>query len=237
MDWTWSSRFQLWVETWFQGYRAYSHVPLVSQSLYSHSYISRRRQWHSTPVLLPGKSHGQRSLVGCSPWGRWGSDTTERLHFHFSLSRIGEGNGNPLQCSCLENPRVGGRGGGPGGLPSMESHRVGHDWSDLAAIAAAYISLLLSWRAHSQGVLFEEPIEKMETRARYTLKFPCSLHLPAPPSPSQLLREALANPVGSGAVRWEQEAATLPPSECQHPGQDRFTYVSSALHLLPVYYF
>ena len=61
-----------------------------------------------TPVLLPGKSHGRRSLEGCSPWGRWGSDTTEQLHFHFSLSRIGEGNGNPLQCSCLENPRNGG---------------------------------------------------------------------------------------------------------------------------------
>ena len=58
-----------------------------------------------TPVLLPGKSHGRRTLVGCSPWGRWGSDTTERLHFHFSLSCFGEGNGNPLQCSCLENPR------------------------------------------------------------------------------------------------------------------------------------
>ena len=66
---------------------------------------SRRRQWHPTPVLLPGKSHGQRSLVGCSPWGREESDTTERLHFYFS--RIGEGNGNPLQCSCLENPRDG----------------------------------------------------------------------------------------------------------------------------------
>ena len=68
----------------------------------------RRRQWHPTPVLLPGKSHGRRSLEGCSPWGRWGSDTTEWLYFHFSLSRIGEGNGNPLQCSCLENPRDGG---------------------------------------------------------------------------------------------------------------------------------
>ena len=62
-------------------------------------------QWHPTPVLLPGKSHGWRSLVGYSPWGRWGSDTTEQLHFDFSLSCIGEGNGNPLQCSCLENPR------------------------------------------------------------------------------------------------------------------------------------
>ena len=70
--------------------------------------VNRRRQWHPTPVLLPGKSHGQRSLVGYSPWGRKESDTTERLHFHFSLSCIGEGNGNPLQCSCLENPRDGG---------------------------------------------------------------------------------------------------------------------------------
>ena len=67
-----------------------------------------RRRWHPTPVLLPRKSHGRRSLVGCSPWGREESDTSERLHFHFSLSCIGEGNGNPLQCSCLENPRDGG---------------------------------------------------------------------------------------------------------------------------------
>ena len=69
---------------------------------------NRRRQWHPTPVLLPGKSHGWRSLVGCSPWGRKESDRTVRLHFHFSLSCIGEGNGNPLQCSCLQNPRDGG---------------------------------------------------------------------------------------------------------------------------------
>ena len=73
--------------------------------------------------------------MGCSPRGREESDTTERLHFRFSLSCIGEGNGNPLQCSCLENPRD----GEPGGLPSMGSHRVGHDWSDLAAVAAAYL--------------------------------------------------------------------------------------------------
>ena len=66
-----------------------------------------RRQWQLTPVLLPGKAHGQRSLVGFSPWGREESDTTERLPFHFSLSCIGEGNGNPLQYSCLENPRDG----------------------------------------------------------------------------------------------------------------------------------
>ena len=63
---------------------------------------------HPTPVLLSGKSHGRRSLVSCSPWGHYKSDTTERLPFHFSLSCIGEGNGNLLQCSCLENPRDGG---------------------------------------------------------------------------------------------------------------------------------
>ena len=67
-----------------------------------------RRQWQPTTVLLPGKSHGWRSLVGCGPWGHKESDTTEWLHFHFSLSYIGKGNGNPLQCSCLENPRNGG---------------------------------------------------------------------------------------------------------------------------------
>ena len=67
-----------------------------------------RRQRHPTLVLLPGKSYGWRSLVGCSPWGRKELDTTERLHFPFSLSCIGEGNGNPLQRSCLENPRDGG---------------------------------------------------------------------------------------------------------------------------------
>ena len=65
----------------------------------------RRRQWQPTPVLLPGKSHGWRSLVGYSPWGHEESDMTEWFHFHFSLSCIGKGTGNPLQYSCLENPR------------------------------------------------------------------------------------------------------------------------------------
>ena len=76
--------------------------------LVSYTVSERRRQWHPTPVLLPGKSHGRRSLVGCSPWSCWELDTTERLHFPFSLSCTGEGNGNPLQCSCLQNPGDGG---------------------------------------------------------------------------------------------------------------------------------
>ena len=77
----------------------------IQLSLESNSYIHGRRQWQPTLLLLPGKSHVQRSLVGCSPWGHEELDMTEQLHFHFSLSCIGEGNGNPLQCSCLENPR------------------------------------------------------------------------------------------------------------------------------------
>ena len=77
-------------------------------------------QWQPTPVLLPGNSHGWRSLVGCSPWGRKESGTTERLHFHFLLSCIGEGNGNPLQHSCLEIPKD--RGG---------CHLRGHTESDI----------------------------------------------------------------------------------------------------------
>ena len=83
------------------------HYDLLHDIEYSTlRYTVRRRQWHPTPVLLPGKSHGGRSLGGCSPWGRLESDTTEQLHFHVSLSCIGEVNGN--QCSCLENPRDGG---------------------------------------------------------------------------------------------------------------------------------
>ena len=75
------------------------NLPKETKELYT--------EWHPTPVLLPEKSRGWRSLVGCSPWGPQESVCTERLHFHFSLSCLGEGNGNPLQCSCLENPRDG----------------------------------------------------------------------------------------------------------------------------------
>ena len=71
-------------------------------------FMHWRRKWQPTPVFLPGESQGRGSLVGCHLWGHKESDTTEQLHFHFSLICIGEGNGNSLQCSCLENPRDGG---------------------------------------------------------------------------------------------------------------------------------
>ena len=88
-----------------------------------------RRQWHPTPVLLPGKSHGRRSLVGFSPWvaksWTWLSDFTFTFHLHALEKEMA------THCSVLAW-RIPGTGE-PGGLPSMGSHRVGHDWSDLAA--------------------------------------------------------------------------------------------------------
>ena len=74
-------------------------------SLQASNKTDGRRRWHPTPVLLPGKSHGRRSLVGCSPWGSRRVGHNWATSLSFSLSCIGEGNGNQLQCSCLENPR------------------------------------------------------------------------------------------------------------------------------------
>ena len=91
-----------------------------------------RRQWQPTPVLLPGKSHGRRSLVGFSLWGREESDTTEWLHFYFSFSCTGEGNGNPLQCSCLENPRA--------AIYGVAQSQT--DWRDLAVAASFWYQML-----------------------------------------------------------------------------------------------
>ena len=85
------------------------YFPFASVSLMSPLWgLSWRRKWQPTPVFLPGRSHGRRSLVGYCLWGCEESDTSERLHFDFSLSYIGKGNDNPLQYSCLENPRDGG---------------------------------------------------------------------------------------------------------------------------------
>ena len=88
------------------GLQRVRHYWPTSLSLFT--FMHWRRKWQPTPVFLPGESQGQRSLVGFHLWGCTESDTTEWLHFHLSLSCIGEGNGNPFQCSCLENPRDGG---------------------------------------------------------------------------------------------------------------------------------
>ena len=102
------------------------------------SIFVQRRWWHPTPVLLPGKSHGWRSLVGFSPWGREESDMTEWLPFHFSLSCIGAGNGNPLQCSCLENPM-------DGGAWWAAVHGVAQSWTRLKRLSSSIFVLQVAY--------------------------------------------------------------------------------------------
>ena len=85
-------------------------LPIICLSIHELYHIFYYcREGNGTPLQYSCLENSmQKSLEGCSPWGRWGLDTTEQLHFHFSLSCIGEGNGILLQCSCLENPRDGG---------------------------------------------------------------------------------------------------------------------------------
>ena len=99
----------------------------------------RRRQWQPTPVLLPGKSHARRSLVGCSLWGHEESDTTERLHFQFHALEKEMATHSSVLAWRIPGTEE------PGGLPSMGSHRVGHHWSDLAVVAAPFPFFLAFW--------------------------------------------------------------------------------------------
>ena len=134
----------------------YLLYPIYS-SICASLIFDRRRQWHPTPVLLPGKSHGWRSLVGCSPWGHWGWDTTERLHFHFSLSHTGEGNGNPFQCSCLENPRDGGAW-----------------WAAVCGVTQSWTRL--KWLSNSNSNIFDTFQGKLQLLVYFPLKY-FSMHI------------------------------------------------------------
>ena len=107
----------------------------LSDFTFTFHFHALEKEMTTLSSVLSWRIPGMGSLVGCRLWGRTELDSTERLHFHFSLSCIGEGNGSPLQYSILEDPRD----GEPGGLLSMGSHRVGHDWSDLAAAATALL--------------------------------------------------------------------------------------------------
>ena len=111
-------------------------------------------------VLLPGKSHGWSSLVGCSPWGREESDTTERLHFH-ALEK------DMATHSSVLAWRIPGMGE-PGGLPSMGLHRVRHDWSDLAAAAAVRLSGCYS----GQGESYLTSVSTADVKSRIYVIFP-----------------------------------------------------------------
>ena len=95
----------------------------LSDFTFTFHFHALEKEMAAHSIFLPGESQGQRSLAGYCPKGRKESDTTERLHFHFSLSCTGEGNGNPLHILAWRIPGT----GEPGGLLSMGLHRVGHD--------------------------------------------------------------------------------------------------------------
>ena len=132
---------------------------MTSLSLFP--FMHWRRKWQPTPVLLPGGSQGRGSLVGCRLWGRTESDTPERLHFHSSLSCTGEGNGSPLQRSCLENPR-------DGGAWWAAVHGVTQSWTQQKRLSSSRLFVgeeqkLNRQRADPQSSLLRQPWEK--TRA------------------------------------------------------------------------
>ena len=141
-----------------------------------------RRQRHPTPVLLPGKSHGRRSLVGCSPWGGEESDTTERLHFHVLEKET-------ATHSSVLAWRIPGTGE-PGGLLSMGSHRVGHDWSDLVAATSFYtekshwlvlsqplVHLNSAWTAYDTPLqVSAHDMEKLQPQLKKQLEELAQLH-------------------------------------------------------------
>ena len=106
------------IEHWHLGY-------------YIHTEHVRRRQWHPTPALSPGKSHGWKSLVGCSPWGRKSRTRLSNFPFTFHFNTLEKEMATHSSVLAWRIPGT----GEPGGLPSVGSHRVGHDWSDLAAAA------------------------------------------------------------------------------------------------------
>ena len=116
---------------WIWCFMLLLYTRALNQNLTLYNSILRRRQWHPTPVLLPGKSHGRRSLEGCSPWVRWRSDRlsdfTFTFHFH-ALEKETATHSSVLAWRILGT-------GEPGWLPSMGSHRVGHDCNNLAAAA------------------------------------------------------------------------------------------------------
>ena len=146
--------------------------------------MAQRRRWHPTPVLLPGKSHGWRSLVGCSPWGREESDTTEQLHVHFSLSCTGEGNGNPLQYSCLKDPRDGGAW-----WPATYGVTQSLTWLKWlsSSCQGQFILRLLPWNLGVSGSLWQSRSITLHSALRFTwrscmlvsvLKFPFFIRTP-----------------------------------------------------------
>ena len=106
---------------------------IVCKFIYTYICMQKRR-WHPTPVLLPGKSHGWRSLVGCSPWGRQSRTRLSNFPFTFHFHVLEKEMATHSSVLAWRIPGM----GEPGGLPSMGSYRVGHNWSDLVVVVVVY---------------------------------------------------------------------------------------------------
>ena len=115
-----------------------AYMCFVCLGNFNPSYWGRKMETHSS--TLAWKIPCTRSLIGYSPWGPEESDTTERLHFHISLWCIGEGNSNPLQCSCLENPRYGGAWWAP--IYGVAQSRTWLTWLSSSSIPSYAILLV-----------------------------------------------------------------------------------------------
>ena len=116
----------------------------ISIILLKHFWI---RGLNAQNLMQPSSLVLWRSLVGCSPWGHYESDTTEQLHFHFSLWCIGGGNGNPLQCSCLENPR-------DGGAWWAAVYGVAQSRTRLKRLSSSSSCVLLEWYEQFPNIIF-----------------------------------------------------------------------------------
>ena len=196
---------------------------IVSTSLFSTKFISWRRLWHPTPVLLPGKSHGWRSLVGCSPWGHEESDTTEWLHFHFSLSCVGEGNGNPLQYSCLENPR-------DRGAWWATVYGVAQSWTWLKRLSSSssrFISIIF---------LDSIPVASSVTQLCLTLCDPMDCSMPGFPVHHQLLDppQTHVHQVSDAIQPSHPLSSPSPPAPNPSQHQGLFQWVSSSHQMVRV---
>ena len=139
------SEFTIWTRYYASNImKAWLKCFTQSFKIYSQGYI-----YYSLKQQLFGEGNGTplhysclENLVGCSPWGRKESDTTERLHLHFLLFVHWRRKWQPTPVFLPGESQGQGK---PGGLPSMGSHRVGHDWSNLAAAAVCLTVRDILW--------------------------------------------------------------------------------------------
>ena len=190
------------IEAKEEGFPGGSEVKASACKLGDPGKIPWRRKWHPTPVCLPGESHGWRSLVGYSPWGRKESDTTERLHFHFQRHRKDVMLPFPMQWQWPREKMV---RRGTSSMALWGNHQPRHHWGQFAA---------LSHSVHGSGrfsaapriVARQAPLSMGFSRQEYWGGLPClpSGDLPHPRIQStSLMSPALTGGFFTTSATWE----------------------------------